>query len=102
LARRQRAGFKSLKGRQMGIESHLKGLSLQLRATGPATVLVAWIAGVTLLGLFGRGDIATFALSALCGAGGILVLALLFGPPDDLAKHAEQENVEQNEGQENE
>jgi len=54
----------------------LKNIAVSIRATGPAAVLVSWIIGVTLLGIFGQGEIALKAMSALSITGGALVIIL--------------------------
>jgi hypothetical protein len=54
----------------------LKNIALSIRATGPAAVLVSWVLGVTLLGIFGQGEIASKAMSALSVTGGLLIVIL--------------------------
>ena len=54
----------------------LSNIAVNLHATGPAAVLVAWIACVTLLGLFGTGPLAKAAIGILSVVGGVLVAAL--------------------------
>jgi hypothetical protein len=54
----------------------LARIVVNLRAAGPAAVLVAWIICVTPLGLFGEGPLAKTAVGILSVAGGVLVAAL--------------------------
>lgn len=54
----------------------LRNLFINLKATGPAAVIIAWVIGVTLLGIFGNGDIASRAMSVLNVGGVILILTL--------------------------
>jgi hypothetical protein len=54
----------------------LKNIVINLKATGPAAVFIAWIIGVTLRGLFGEGDVARIGLSVLSVGGALLVTAL--------------------------
>ena len=53
-----------------------KNLAVNLKATGPATVLVAWIAGVVVLGIFGTGESADRAFGLLAIAGGLILITL--------------------------
>lgn len=54
----------------------LKNVAINLRATGPAAVLVAWVLGVTALGIFGNAELGKQALSALSVVGGLLIVVL--------------------------
>ena len=54
----------------------LKNLSINLKATGPAAVIIVWIMGVTALGLLGSGEIAKLAMYALVFAGGVILFGL--------------------------
>jgi len=54
----------------------LKNIIVNLKATGPAAVLIAWVLGVTLLGIFGNGEIASHGMSALYVFGIMLVMIL--------------------------
>jgi hypothetical protein len=54
----------------------LSNIAVNLRATGPAAVLITWIACVTLLGLFGTGPLAKTAIGILSVVGGALVAVL--------------------------
>lgn len=54
----------------------LKNITLNLKATGPAAVLISLIGGITLLGLFGEGEMAQAALYILAFNIGLLGLAL--------------------------
>ena len=54
----------------------LKNISVNLRATGPAAVLIAWIAAITAIGLFGEGDLAKSAIQILAFAGGMILIGL--------------------------
>ncbi len=53
-----------------------KNIAVSLRAAGPSAVLVSWVIGVTLLGIFGEGEIASKALGALSVVGGLLIIVL--------------------------
>ncbi|MDE2222951.1 MAG: hypothetical protein KGK03_07755 [Candidatus Omnitrophica bacterium] len=50
----------------------LKNIIVNLKVTGPAAVLIAWVIDVVILGLFGKGEIASRAMGILAGAGGVL------------------------------
>jgi hypothetical protein len=54
----------------------LNNFALNLRATGPAAVIIAWMVCVTLLGLFGTGTSVIMALSVLSIAGGFMFASL--------------------------
>lgn len=54
----------------------LKNIAVNLKATGPAAVLVSLIGGITLLGLFGQGELAKSALNVLAVFSGIVSVAL--------------------------
>lgn len=54
----------------------LKNLIINLRASGPAAVLIAWLLCITALGLFGSGTLASIALSGLLTLGVALIAAL--------------------------
>ena len=55
---------------------YLKNFAVNIRATGPAAVLIALIAGITLLGLFGEGTNSTLALSVLTVISGAIAISL--------------------------
>lgn len=42
-----------------------KNVAVNIKATGPAAVLVAWVGAVTILGVLGTGAIASSALFLL-------------------------------------
>ena len=54
----------------------LKNLAINLQASGPAAVLSIWVICVTLLGLFGSGDMASRAFMLLAFFGGAVLFAL--------------------------
>jgi hypothetical protein len=54
----------------------LKNIAVSIRATGPAAVLVSWVIGITLLGIFGHGEMASKAISVLSITGGMLIVIL--------------------------
>jgi hypothetical protein len=54
----------------------LKNISVNLHATGPAAVMIAWCLSITMLGVFGDGQLATMALTIL-NIGGVLILGSL-------------------------
>lgn len=54
----------------------LKNIALNLKATGPAAVLIVWIICVTLLGLFGSGEMASKSFGLLAFFGGAVFFAL--------------------------
>ena len=54
----------------------LKNIAISLQATGPAAVIITWIIGITCVGVFGEGDIATKALYALQITGPMLIMIL--------------------------
>jgi hypothetical protein len=68
-------------GRQSGWPFKiLTNIGLSLRAAGPAAVVVTWIICVTLLGLFGSGDLAKTAIGILSVLGGVLGAAFAANP----------------------
>ena len=54
-----------------------KNLAVNLKATGPAAILVTWLISVTLLGLFGSGELADRALTILTIFAGVTATALV-------------------------
>lgn len=58
------------------MENPLKNIAINLRAHGPAAVIIAWVGGVTVLGLYGDGDLAIRAMNILAVAGGIILVTL--------------------------
>jgi hypothetical protein len=54
----------------------LKNIAINLKATGPAAVLIAWVLGVTCIAIFGNGPVAEKGMSALYISGGLLILTL--------------------------
>jgi hypothetical protein len=54
----------------------LKNIVVNLRATGPAAVLIAWLVCIAALGLYGSGSLAGMALAGLLALGTALIGAL--------------------------
>jgi len=54
----------------------LKNIVVNLKATGPAAVLSVWVICVTLLGVFGSGEMASSAFGLLAFFGGAILVAL--------------------------
>lgn len=54
----------------------LKNIAVNLQATGPAAVVIAWMICITLLGLFGSGTTASMAIIILCITGSALITSL--------------------------
>ena len=54
----------------------LKNIALNLQATGPSTVIIVWIICVTMLGLFGSGDMAGRSFGLLAFFGGAVLISL--------------------------
>lgn len=54
----------------------LKNISINLKASGPAAVLISWVVGVTLLGILGEGEITSKAMSVLSVTGALLIAVL--------------------------
>ena len=54
----------------------LKNIAINLKATGPAAVIIAWILGITAVGVFGQGEIAMKALSSLYIVGPLLIIVM--------------------------
>ncbi|WP_333804392.1 hypothetical protein [Sulfurospirillum sp.] len=54
----------------------LKNISVNLHATGPATVMTVWCICITLLGLYGDGELANSAIKILSFFGGMVMIAL--------------------------
>jgi len=53
-----------------------KNLSVNLRATGPAAVIIVWIIAVTWIAIFGQGELASRGLTILTVAGGMILFVL--------------------------
>jgi small neutral amino acid transporter SnatA (MarC family) len=53
-----------------------RNISLNMRATGPASVVCVWMISILLLGLFGQGELARSAITALEVAGGMILIAI--------------------------
>lgn len=53
-----------------------KNVSVNIKAAGPAAVIIAWLVCVTVVGLFGEGGLAESALTFLGIAGGIILTSL--------------------------
>jgi hypothetical protein len=51
-------------------------LNLNAPGRGPITVLIAWLFVVAALGIFGHGEIASYALGLLGIVGGIILTTL--------------------------
>ncbi len=58
------------------MENPFKNIVIHLQATGLAAVLIAWIAGVTCIGVYGKGTVAVTALTVLVGFGSLVAGAL--------------------------
>jgi hypothetical protein len=54
----------------------MKNIAINLRATGPAAVLISLIAAITLLGVFGDGPLAKSALGVLAVLTGLVAVGL--------------------------
>ncbi|MGD0278080.1 MAG: hypothetical protein ABSC11_02110 [Smithella sp.] len=54
----------------------LKNIAVNLTATGPASIIIVWVVCVTLLGIFGTGALAWFAMIVLNIAGAVIVVSL--------------------------
>ena len=54
----------------------LSNLVVNLRATGPAAVLISWAVCITLLGIFGSPELGKSAINVLSVTGAVLVAAL--------------------------
>ena len=54
----------------------LKNIALNLKATGPAAVMIVWVICVTLLGLFGAGEMAGKSFGLLAFFGGAVMISL--------------------------
>ncbi|WP_143711338.1 hypothetical protein [Magnetococcus marinus] len=54
----------------------LKNISVNIRATGPAAVIIVWIIAVTVLGIWGEGGHASYAQGMLNFCGGIILVVL--------------------------
>jgi hypothetical protein len=58
------------------MENPFKNLVINLHASGPAAVIIVWIAAVTALGLYGTGELAKGALGTLQVARGMILISL--------------------------
>ena len=54
----------------------LSNITMNLRARGPAAVLITWIICITLVGLFGSGPVATSVVSVLSLFGIVFITSL--------------------------
>jgi hypothetical protein len=54
----------------------LKNIAVNLKATGPAAVMAIWVICVTLLGIFGTGEMAKSAFGLLAFFGGAVLISL--------------------------
>jgi hypothetical protein len=64
-----------------------RNIAINLHAAGPAAAVIIWMLCVTVVGVFGVGEIAHRAMTYLGGAGVILLLFLL-APPGERLKTA--------------
>ena len=55
----------------------MKNIVVNLQAKGPATVMIALIAGITILGLFGESVLASSALGLLSALTGLIAIGLV-------------------------
>ena len=55
---------------------YFKNLTVNLRATGPCTVLIAWVMSMAALGIFGEGLLATQAMAVLSFLGVVILVTL--------------------------
>lgn len=55
----------------------LTNLSINLHAVGPAAVICVWLVAVTLVSIFGQGEIARSGMMALLFAGGVTLAGLV-------------------------
>lgn len=53
-----------------------ENIAINLRATGPAAVLITWLLCFTAIALFGTSSLASYAQGALTGVGVLLVYSL--------------------------
>ncbi|MGP7733593.1 hypothetical protein [Oceanimonas smirnovii] len=53
-----------------------KNIVVNIKATGAAAILIVWCISVTLLGLFGQGEMAVRAFNLLAFFGGVTLFAL--------------------------
>lgn len=53
-----------------------KNVIINLKATGIAAIMIVIILGITALGLFGRGELASTALTSLCVLAGLIGVAI--------------------------
>jgi hypothetical protein len=51
-------------------------VNLNAPGRGPITVLIAWMFVVATLGIFGRGEIAEYAMGLMGIAGGVILMTL--------------------------
>jgi hypothetical protein len=54
----------------------LTNISVNLKAMGPAAVMIAWMTAVVAVALFGQGELAGRALVLLGFAGGAILMGL--------------------------
>ena len=53
-----------------------RNIAVNLKATGPAAVMAIWVVCVTLLGIFGSGEMARSAFGLLAFFGGAVLVGL--------------------------
>ncbi len=58
----------------------VKNLALNLKSNGPAAMVIVWLVCITLLGLYGEGQMASAAFALLALFGGV-ILAVLASKP---------------------
>ena len=51
-------------------------LNLNAPSRGPITMLIVWVFGVVALGIFGHGEIASYALGLMGIVGGVILTTL--------------------------
>ena len=66
-----------------------RNVAVNLKASGLQAVVIAWVAGMTLLGIFGTGQVAAFGLAILAVFGFYMVIVLV-------ASHSKKPRLEQN------
>lgn len=54
-------------------------LNLNAPGRGPAAVLIGWMIGVVALGIFGHGEIASYAVGLMGIVGGVILTTLALG-----------------------
>jgi hypothetical protein len=66
-----------------------RNIAVNLKASGLSAALISWVAGVTLVGIFGKGDVAVLALGILSITAVVLFIVLAVSASESHDKKGE-------------